>query len=198
MAALLIRLRWRLWSRLVRRNTGLLVSTVIGILVGLGLATVGAVGLASLRFVEADLRPAAVVVLTLVSLSWTVMSVLAAAADSTVDPSRFAVLPVEPRELAVGLFAAVLTGIPPVLLTVVALSTLVTWSASLAGAAAALVSAVLGVVLTVLLARVVVGALAGSCRVGAAGPSAPPSSRSSRCCRRGSASSSAAPCRRRP
>lgn len=161
MAALLIRLRWRLWSRLVRRNTGLLVSTVIGILVGLGLATVGAVGLASLRFVEADLRPAAVVVLTLVSLSWTVMSVLAAAADSTVDPSRFAVLPVEPRELAVGLFAAVLTGIPPVLFTVVALSTLVTWSASLAGAAAALVSAVLGVVLTVLLARVVVGALAG-------------------------------------
>ena len=34
MVALLIRLRWRLWSRLVRRNTGLLVSTILGVLVG--------------------------------------------------------------------------------------------------------------------------------------------------------------------
>ncbi|MCA1782690.1 MAG: hypothetical protein LC679_11090 [Intrasporangiaceae bacterium] len=161
MVALLIRLRWRLWSRLVQRNTGLLVSTIIGILVGLGLTAVGVGALVGLRLMSPDLRPAAVVALAMVSLSWTVMSVLAAAADSTVDPSRFATLPVQPRELAVGLFAAVLTGIPPVLLSMVALATVVTWSSSFGGVVAALGSAVLGVLLTVLLARVVVGALAG-------------------------------------
>ena len=161
MVALLIRLRWRLWSRLVRRNTGLLVSTIIGVLVGLGLAVSGMAALVVLRLVDLDLRPLAVVGLAVVSLSWTVLSVLAAAADSTIDPSRFAVLPVQPRELARGLFAAVLTGIPPVLLMGVALTTTVTWSDSVTGALAALVSAVLGVLLTVLLARVVVGALAG-------------------------------------
>jgi ABC-2 type transport system permease protein len=159
--ALLIRLRWRLWSRLVQRNTGLFVSTVLGTLVGLGITAVGVAALVGLRLGPADLRPLAVIALGLVSLSWTVMSVLAAAADSTVDPSRFAVLPVQPRPLAVGLFAAVLTGIPPVLLSVVALSTVLTWSQTPAGALAALLSAVLGVLLTVLLARVVVGVLAG-------------------------------------
>lgn len=161
MVALLIRLRWRLWSRLVQRNTGLLVSTVLGVLVGLGLTAAAVGALVALRFVTADLRPLAVLALAGVTLSWTVMSVLAAAADSTVDPSRFAVLPVAPRALARGLLAAALTGIPPVLLGVVALSTLVTWSDSLAGVLAALVSAVLGVLLTVLLSRVVVGLLAG-------------------------------------
>lgn len=161
MVALLIRLRWRLWSRLVRRNTGLLVSTIIGVLVGLGLAVCAMAALVVLRLVALDLRPLAVIALALVSLSWMVLSVLAAAADSTIDPSRFAVLPVQPRELARGLFAAVLTGIPPVLLTAVALATTVTWSDSVSGALASLVSAVLGVLLTVLLARVVVGALAG-------------------------------------
>lgn len=161
MVALLIRLRWRLWSRLVQRNTGLLISTILGILVGLGLTAAGVGALVALRFAAPDLRPVTVVALTVVSLSWTVMSVLAAAADSTVDPSRFAVLPVQPRELAVGLFAAVLTGIPPVLLAVVAFASVVTWSQSVGGAIAALLSAVLGVLLTVLLARVVVGVLAG-------------------------------------
>ena len=161
MTGLVVRLRWRLWSRLVQRNVGLLISTILGVVVGLGLAA-GAVGaLVVIGLAAPQLRGVAVIALALATLSWTVLSVLAAAADSTVDPARFAVLPVRPRPLAVGLFVAVLTGIPPVLLLVVALSTVVTWSDSPATAAAALGSAVLGVLLTVLLARVVVGLLAG-------------------------------------
>lgn len=145
---------------MVQRNTGLLVSTILGLLLGLGLVAVGVAALVGLRFGPAELRPAAVIAFGGLSLSWTVLTVLVAAADSTVDPSRFALLPVQPRALAVGLFAAVLTGIPPVLLTVVALATVVTWSASVAGVLAAAGSAVLGVLLTVLVARVVVGVLA--------------------------------------
>jgi ABC-2 type transport system permease protein len=159
--ALLIRLRWRLWSRLVQRNTGLLVSTVLGVVVGIGLTVTAVAVLVGLRVADPQLRPLAVILLAMVTLSWTVMSVLAAAADSTIDPRRFAVLPVRPHELAVGLLAATLTGIPPVLLSVAALATVVTWSVSPAGAAAGLLSAVLAVLLTVLLARVVVGVLAG-------------------------------------
>jgi ABC-2 type transport system permease protein len=161
MIGLVVRLRWRLWSRLVQRNVGLLVSTILGILVGLGLTVLGAAALVVVGLAAPQLRGAVVVALAMLTLSWTVLSVLAAAADTTVDPARFAVLPVRPRPLAIGLFAAVLTGIPPVLLTVVALSTVVTWGDRLSSAAAALGSAVLGVLLTVLLARVVVGLLAG-------------------------------------
>ncbi|MGA8048308.1 MAG: hypothetical protein WCA30_18800 [Dermatophilaceae bacterium] len=161
MIGLVVRLRWRLWSRLVQRNTGLLVSTILGVLVGLVLTALAVAALAGIGLGAPQLRGAVVIGLAMLTLSWTVLSVLAAAADSTVDPSRFAVLPVRPRPLAVALFTAVLTGIPPVLLAVVALTTVVTWSDRPASAVAALGSAVLGVLLTVLLARVVVGMLAG-------------------------------------
>ena len=161
MIGLVVRLRWRLWSRLVQRNTGLLVSTILGVLVGVGMTAVAVAALVGIGMGAPQLRGAVVIMLAMLTLSWTVLSVLAAAADSTVDPSRFAVLPVRPRPLAIALFTAVLTGIPPALLAVVALSTVVTWSDRATSALAALGSAILGVILTVLLARVVVGLLAG-------------------------------------
>lgn len=164
MVGLIVRLRWRLWSRLVQHNIGLLVATIIGAVSGLGV-TVLAVGLLiALRSTAIEWRAAVVAAFALMTFGWTALSVLGGAADSTVDPGRFALLPVRPRELARGLLAASLTGIPPVLLTIVALTSVITWSQSLATAAAALVAAVLGVLTTVLLARVAAAALGGVMR----------------------------------
>lgn len=161
MVGLVVRLRWRLWSRLVQRNTGLLVATVIGMVTagGLGLFAMG--GLVALRGAALEQRAVAVAGLTVLTVSWLIMSALSGSADSTVDPARFALLPVRPPVLARGLLAAVLTGIPSLILGAVALASVVTWSQSPGTFVAAVVAAVLGLLTTVLLARVVVGSLAG-------------------------------------
>lgn len=159
MVGLVVRLRWRIWSRLVQRNTGLLVATIMGVLFGLAMTFLAAGLLLALRSTALELRAAAVMAFAMLTFGWTALSVLSGAADSTVDPARFALLPVRPRELARGLLAATLTGVPPALLLVVALTSVITWSQSIGSAAAALVAAVLGVLTTVLLARVVSGAL---------------------------------------
>lgn len=159
MVGLVVRLRWRIWSRLVQRSTGLLVATIMGAVCALGITLVAVATLLVLRSAPLEIRAGIVIAFALVTFGWTALSVLGGAADSTVDPARFALLPVRPRELARGQLAATLTGIPPVLLTVVALTSVITWSQSLATAAAALAAAVLGVLTTVLLARVVAAAL---------------------------------------
>ena len=47
---------------------------------------------------------------------WAVLSLIATGVDSTLDPARFSVLPLRAAELARGLLAAALTGIPAVML----------------------------------------------------------------------------------
>lgn len=164
MVGLIVRLRWRVWSGLVRRNTALLVATIIGAVFALGLTLLAVGALVVLRATPIELRSGVVAAFALVTFGWTALSVLGGAAESTLDPSRFALFPVRPGELARGLLAATLTGVPPVLLTVAALSSVITWSQSLATAVAALVAAALGVLTTVLLARVVATGLGGIMR----------------------------------
>lgn len=161
MVGLIVRLRWRLWSRVVQRNTGLLVATVLGLTGGAGLGLLAVSGLVVLRSAALEQRSVAVAALTALTIGWLMLSALSGSSDSTVDPARFALLPVRAHLLARGLLAAVLTGIPSVILAGVALASVVTWSQSLGTALAALLGAVLGLLTTVLLARVVVGALAG-------------------------------------
>lgn len=164
MVGLVVRLRWRIWSRLVQRNTGLLVATIMGAVFALTLTLLAVGALLVLRSAPIELRSGVVAAFAVVTFGWTTLSVLGGAADSTVDPARFALLPVRSGELARGLLVATLTGMPPVLLAIVALTSVITWSHSLEAAAAALVAAVLGVLTTVLLARVVAGALGGIMR----------------------------------
>lgn len=62
-----------------------------------------------------------VVVFTVAAVSWTVLPLFTFGTDETLDPARLALLPLRPRTMTIGLFAAALTGIGPVVTFVVLL-----------------------------------------------------------------------------
>ena len=102
------------------------------------------------------------------TLGWLFGPVLTGGGDETLRPENFALLPIPPRRLAVGLLGASLGGLSPVV-SLVAFSGLlvVAIPAGFATAVVALVAVVAQLALVVLLSRVVIagiGALLGSRR----------------------------------
>ncbi|GLY25836.1 ABC transporter permease [Micromonospora sp. NBRC 101691] len=85
----------------------------------------------------------------LVVLGWLLLPLVFFGVDETLDPARFALLPISRRTLVTGLFAAALVSVPAVA-TLLAMTGLVLTSGLLGGAAAA-VAAVVGVVAGLLL-----------------------------------------------
>lgn len=160
MVGLIVRLRLAMWRTAMTRSALHLVSSVIGGLAAL--AVLGVLGPGLLLLAGRPLRVVALTVplFTVITLMWAVLSLIATGVDSTLDPARFAVLPLRVAELARGLLAAALTGIPAVMLCGLALAQVGAWVTRPAAAAAALVGAVLGVLTAVLLSRAVTSALA--------------------------------------
>ena len=81
---------------------------------------------------------------SLVVVGWAVVPVLAFGVDETLDPARFATLPVRARDLVPGLTVAGALGVPGIATALVALSLVGTWSASLPAAAVAALCAPVG------------------------------------------------------
>ena len=160
MTLLVVRLRLAMWRTAMTRSALHLVSSVLG---GLGaLAVLGVLGPGLLLLAGRPLRVVALTVplFTVVTLMWAVLSLIATGVDSTLDPARFSVLPLRASELARGLLAAALTGIPAVMLCGLALAQAGAWATRPAAVVAALVAAVLGVLTAVFLSRAVTSALA--------------------------------------
>ena len=157
---LIVRLRIAMWLTAMRRSTLHLVSSVLGIIGALGILMVMGPGLVLLTGRPLRVVALTVPLFTVATLMWAVLSLVAAGADATLDPARFAVLPLRARELAPGLFAAALTGIPALLFLGLALAQVGAWARSPQSAVAALVAAVLGVSTAVLLSRAVTSTLA--------------------------------------
>jgi ABC-2 type transport system permease protein len=133
---------------------------VVGVLFALPLTAGGFISLAALRAAPADVAEAvAVVGFVLLALAWALLPLLTFTADSALDPAKLALLPLRPRQLAVGLFVASCVGVPP-LATMAALSGAV---AGFAPAGPGVVVVVLAVALEfalcVLLARALTTAL---------------------------------------
>ena len=161
MTWLIVRLRLSMWRTAMSRSTLQLTSSIVGGLAAL--AVVGTLGPGLVLLVAQPLRITALVVplFTVATVMWAVLSLIATGVDSLLDPARFAVLPLRAAELARGLLAAALTGIPALMLSLLALAQVGSWASSAATAGAALVAAVLGVLTAVLLSRAVTSALAG-------------------------------------
>lgn len=166
MVGLIVRLRWALAISAVRRNRVLLVSLTVGVLAALVALAVALPALVAARGAPPPLRAVVVPVLTMLTLLWTVLALVTASSDQTLDAGRFAVLPVRPGPLAAALAVAAATSIPSIALTLVALGTVVTWSTSLGAGAVAVVAAPLAVATTVLLSRVTAAALGEVMRTG--------------------------------
>jgi ABC-2 type transport system permease protein len=159
--ALLVRLKLTLLRNSLRRSVWRTVGLVIGLVYGLAVVAGVLVGLFALRWTDNDLTAdVTVLAFSALTFGWLLMSLLVFGVDETVDPARFALLPVRARELLPGLLAAALLGVPGLATALVGLGLVITWARTLPLTLAALVAAPLGVITCVLLARVATSALA--------------------------------------
>lgn len=160
MVGLIVRLRLAMWRTAMSRSTLHLVSSVVGIIGALGVLAVLGPGLVLLSARPLRVTALTVPLFTLITLMWTVLSLVASGVDSLLDPARFSVLPLRAGELARGLLAATCTGIPALMLSGLALAQVGSWWGHPAAVPAAVVAGVLGVLTAILLSRAVTSALA--------------------------------------
>lgn len=162
MVAHLVRLKLQLLRNTLRRSPAALVGLAVGVLYGGGLLLLAVIALVSLRVlpdVEGS-RTALTLGGALLLLAWAVVPVIAFGTDPTLDPHRFATFAVPERQLAVGLAAAGLIGLPGLATALLVLATFVTWSRGLPPLLGAVVGGGLALATCVLLSRVVTAAAA--------------------------------------
>jgi ABC-2 type transport system permease protein len=159
--ALLISLKIQLIRGALRGSTsqriGFAIAIVFGALAGIG----GTIAVALMRAAPPAWAAAGVVGAgTLLVLGWTLIPLLVSGSDETLDPSRFALLPLRARQLVPGLLLSGLVGVPGVVTTLLGLATLVVWTRGPVAFVLAVPAAVLGVLTCVLAARLVTTAAA--------------------------------------
>ena len=161
MVKVLIGLKLTLLANSLRRSVWRTVGLIVGLVYGLAAVVAVLVALLALRFTSLTLTAEiTVVAFSLLTLGWLLMSLLVFGVDETVDPARFALLPVRAGELLPGLLAAALVGVPGAATILVGTGLVLTWARSGLLTAAALMAFPLGVLTCVLLARVATSALA--------------------------------------
>ncbi len=154
MVALFASLKWRLVTSRLRATKGAARAwTIVGMSVALIVLLFFAVGLGSLRMVP-DAAPLAVTGLFVAQLlAWGLMPLVAFGVDETVDPQRFALLPLRPQTLQRGLLVTALVGYLPVANVILMLGAAVGVSTPLALLPVALIAAAIQLVTCVVLSR---------------------------------------------
>ncbi|MEU3456668.1 ABC transporter permease [Micromonospora sp. NPDC006766] len=159
-----VRLKLRVLGNNFRGQAWRIALFIVGVVVGLWAATGGFFALAAPGLTD-EPRYALMVAAFgggLLVLGWLLLPLVFFGVDETLDPARFALLPLSRRTLVTGLYAAALVSVP-VLATLIAVAGLVVTAGALGGWAAALVAAVgavAGVLLCVAAARAVTSAFA--------------------------------------
>ncbi|MEV4826946.1 ABC transporter permease [Micromonospora sp. NPDC049257] len=159
-----VRLKLRVMGNNFRGQGWRIALFVVGVVVGLWFAAGGFLMFAAPGF--ADEPRYAVMAAAfgggVLVLGWLLLPLVFFGVDETLDPARFALLPLSRRTLVTGLFAAALISVP-VFAVLVAVAGLVVSAALLGGAAAGVVAAVgvvAGVLLCVAASRAVTSAFA--------------------------------------
>lgn len=161
--AVFLRLKSRLLGNSFRAAGWRKYVAVLGVLGGLWFSTVGFLAFMISGLVDArDGYTIAVLGGTGLVLGWLALPLLAFGVDETLDPTKFALLPVRRPVVLGGLLAAAMLGIPPIM-TFLATQGLVLAAARRGGvgaAVAAFVGTVVGLVLCVVVSRAVTTAMA--------------------------------------
>ncbi|WP_114400268.1 hypothetical protein [Marinitenerispora sediminis] len=150
MAWTLVRLKISLIAGGLRGDVVRTLAFVVGAATGVAAAALGFTGFALLRGLGDAATDLGVVAFAVFTLTWALVPVFAFRSDETLDPARFALLPLRPGQAAAGLLAAAGTGVAPIAATV-ALSGSVVGLPRSAGAVPVAVAAVALTVLTCLL-----------------------------------------------
>lgn len=155
MVGLLVRLKLSLLRNSLKRSVWRTVGLVFGMLYALALVAMALIGLGALRFAgTVDLTAdVTVLVFSLVTMGWLLMSLLVFGVDETVDPAKFALLPVRAKELLPGLFVSGLVGSPGIATVLVSLGLVLAWSRGPGAVVAAIVAVPVGVATCFLLSR---------------------------------------------
>jgi len=161
---LFVRLKLRVMANNMRGKAWRIVLFLLGLAFGLWWSAAGLLLLAAPGFT--DHMDAAVLASTLggavLVVGWVLMPLILFGVDETLDPARFALLPLRRRTLVTGLLAAAMIGVPA-LAAVVATSGLVISAALLGGwgaAAVQVVGTVAGLLLCIAASRAVTSAFA--------------------------------------
>ncbi|MET1006729.1 MAG: hypothetical protein ABWX96_14360, partial [Propionibacteriaceae bacterium] len=161
MVALLVQLKLTLLKNSLKRSVWRTVGLILGMLYALAIVVAVLAGMVALRWTSLEITAdVTVLAFSVLSFGWLVMSLLVFGVDETVDPSKFALLPLRARELLPGLLVAGLIGSPGVATVLVSLGLVITWARSLPLTLAAVVAFALGVVTCFLLARAATAAFA--------------------------------------
>ncbi|MEV1142718.1 ABC transporter permease [Micromonospora sp. NPDC049799] len=163
-----VRLKLRVLRNNFRGQGWRIAMFVVGSLVGLQFAAVGFLLFALPGLTDGEVSAQLVAAFGggLIVLGWLLLPLVFFGVDETLDPARFALLPLSRRTLVTGLFAAALVSVPTVAV-LLALAGLVVTAGALGGWSAAGVQAVgvvAGLLLCVAAARAVTSALASMLR----------------------------------
>ncbi len=154
MVAHFLRLKLRLLVNSLRRGPWQVIGIVVGVLYGMLIAFVALGSLVALRFAEAEVAASVVTVAGSAVVLGFLLVPLAFGVDDAMDPRRFALFGIERERLATGLALAALVSVPSLVLVLVALAQILTWSRGLLPALLAAIGAAAIVVTGVLGARV--------------------------------------------
>jgi ABC-2 type transport system permease protein len=154
MVAQFLRLKLRLLANILRRSPIQIVGIVLGLLYGAGLTVVLGAGLVALRVVDVELARSIVVTLGSLVVVGFLLVPLAFGVDDTLDPRKFALFGIPTFRLANGLSLAALIGVPSIVITIISIAQVVTWSRGVLPVFLAIISAVVIVATCVLGARV--------------------------------------------
>lgn len=154
MVAILVRLKLTLLRNALRRSVWRTVGLIIGMVYALAIVLVSLVGLAALRWASIDLAAdVTVLVFAVLTAGWLLLSLLVFGIDETVDPARFAPLPLRARDIMPGLLVAGLVSSTGIATVLVALGLVASWSRGPGPVVAAVVAVPVGVATCFLLSR---------------------------------------------
>ncbi|MBO3745141.1 hypothetical protein J5X84_03605 [Streptosporangiaceae bacterium NEAU-GS5] len=165
MVGLFVRLKLRLIRGSLRGDTAKQIGFVFSMIAAACCAFFGFLLFAVTRAADADVaQEIGIVAFTAFAMSWTIVPLLAFGLDETLDPSRLALFPLTPRQLAVGMLTAGATG-PWPLASLIALFGAVIGLGRTAGGIVLGILAVLAVfAFCLVLSRTVTTALSGVLR----------------------------------
>jgi ABC-2 type transport system permease protein len=154
MASEFLRLRLRLLGNALKGTGAERTAVVVGALLGLAVTAAAVVALVLLRDAPADFTRNAVVLGGSLVVAIFLFAPLLLSLRDTMDPRAFSLMGLTADRIALGLFAVAFVSLPAVMVAVVSLATVVTWSDSPGSTLLAIVAAVVATVTCVLGARI--------------------------------------------
>jgi ABC-2 type transport system permease protein len=147
-------LKWRLVTSRLRSAKGTArVGIIVVFVLAIGIVGFLSVGLASLRTLPDTALPVVTTVFALQLVAWVLAPLIAFGVDETVDPTRFALLPIRPQTLQRGLLVASLIGFLPLLNMILLLGAAVALGVPWSALPLAVVCAAVQLIICVLLSR---------------------------------------------